>query len=162
MSQPKPVSADLFRSLLGRFPSGVTVVTAARDGEIAGMTVSSFTSVSLEPPLVFVSLTMGKLTTKLVEESGWFAANVLSADQADLSERFAYADDADRFSGLEIETGAHGLPLLPDTVAGLECRVVQAHTAGDHLIFVAEVVTGRFAEVDPVVYLRGTYRRLDS
>ncbi len=150
-----------FRSILGRFASGVTVVTTELDGEIGGMTVSAFSSVALEPPLVLVCLTIDKPATKLVFRSGRFAVNILSSGQEQVSEDFAYLDPGERFDRWEWAPGPHGLPLLAGTLASLECRVVQRYEAGDHVIFVGEAIGGEIGDdEDPLIYTQGEYRRL--
>jgi flavin reductase (DIM6/NTAB) family NADH-FMN oxidoreductase RutF len=125
--------------------SGVTIVTAAYAGEQHGMTVSSFTSVSLEPPLIMVSLHTESRTHRLVHAAGAFAVNILSADQAALSDRFAgrAAEDEDRFVGLEIEMLVTGAPVLKVALARLDCRVAQVISAGMNTIFLAEVLAAR-------------------
>lgn len=155
------ITTDEFRSILGRFASGVTVVTTELDGELGGMTVSAFSSVALEPPLVLVCLTVDKPVTRLVSRAGRFAVNILSADQEQLSEDFAYRDPAERFDGWEWAPGSDGLPLLAGTLASLECRVVQHHRAGDHVVFIGEALSGTLADpADPLVYTQGGYHRI--
>lgn len=124
--------------------SGVTVVTAAHDGEQHGMTVSSFTSVSLEPPLVIISLHTESRTHRLVHAANAFAVSILSADQRAISDRFAgRTDDEDRFIGLDTETLVTGAPAIKNTLARLDCRVIQVISAGMNTIFLAEVVAAR-------------------
>jgi 3-hydroxy-9,10-secoandrosta-1,3,5(10)-triene-9,17-dione monooxygenase reductase component len=157
-----PVGPEQFRAVLSRFAAGVTVVTARSGDEIGGMTVSAFSSVAVEPPLVLVCLTVDRPTTTLITESGWYAVNVLAAGQEGISDRFAYVDAAERFAGVDWEPGPHGLPLLAGTLAQLECRVVDEVAAGDHLVLIGEVVHGAAHDGEPVVYTRGSYRTLEA
>jgi flavin reductase (DIM6/NTAB) family NADH-FMN oxidoreductase RutF len=146
---------------LARRVSGVAIVTA-RDGDrIHGMTVSAFTEVSLEPPLVLVCAEKTSHTHPVIARGGNFALNLLARDQSALSDRFASKQDEERrFDGLDYETGVTGAPLLKGTVATLECRVRSAHEAGDHVIYVGEVVGLRRSEREPLVYWVGAYRGL--
>jgi flavin reductase (DIM6/NTAB) family NADH-FMN oxidoreductase RutF len=154
-----PVGADDFKKVLARWTTGVTVVTA-RDGDrIHGMTVSAFTEVSLEPPLVLVCADKGSETRPVIEGGGSFAVNILARDQEELSNRFASKrDEFRRFEGLDCESAVTGAPLLPDTLAALDCRVVACHEAGDHVIFVGEVQELRLSEErEPLLYHAGRY-----
>ena len=151
------------KQVLARRVSGVAVVTA-RDGDVVhGMTVSAFTEVSLVPPLVLVCAEKTSNTHPVIARGGVFALNVLACDQAALSDRFASkVDDERRFLGLDYETGVTGAPLLAGTVATLDCRVRAAHDAGDHVIYVGEVVDLRRSEREPLVYFVGAYRELSE
>lgn len=136
------VDAATFRSVLGQWPSGVTVVTTVVDGGWHGMTASSFSSVSLDPPLVSVCLAKAVWTHGLVAASGVFAVNILAKDQASLGMLFAgqRPEVADRFEGLAARSAVTGAPVLTEALGWLDCRVVQAYDGGDHTIFVGEVV----------------------
>jgi flavin reductase (DIM6/NTAB) family NADH-FMN oxidoreductase RutF len=149
------------KQVLARRVTGIAVVTA-RDGDVVhGMTVSAFTEVSLAPPLVLVCADKASNTHPVIARGGVFALNVLANDQAGLSEWFASKrNEARRFVGVEYETGVTGAPLLTGTVATLECRVRAAHEAGDHVIYVGEVVDLRRSEREPLVYWGGAYRGL--
>ena len=151
------------KQVLARRVSGVAVVTA-RDGDVVrGMTVSAFTEVSLVPPLVLVCADKTSNTHPVIARGGVFALNVLARDQAALSDWFASKrNDEQRFVGLDYETGVTGAPLLAGTVATLECRVRAAHDAGDHVIYVGEVVDLRRSERDPLVYWNAGYRGLSK
>src|SRR5271157_5401314 len=126
---------------MGRWSTGVSVVTA-RDGAIdAGLTVNAFLSVSLNPPSVLVSLTMDADTTPVIERTGRFAVNFLAADQRALSERFArQVPSAEKFGGLSFHRGPGGIALLDGTLGAVECRVASQVPAYDHILFVGEVV----------------------
>jgi flavin reductase (DIM6/NTAB) family NADH-FMN oxidoreductase RutF len=153
------ISSEAFRQLLGRWTTGVTVVTSRAGDEIHGMTVSAFTEVSLDPPLVLVCCDIASNTHALMARSGVFAVNVLARDQEALSTRFASKkDEWRRFEGLRFEREVTGSPILDDTVAALDCRVVAAHEAGDHVIYVGEVAALRCdPEREPLLYQSGAY-----
>lgn len=145
---------EQLRLAMRAWSSGVTVVTAAHDGEQHGMTVSSFTSVSLEPPLVIISLHTESRTHRLVHAANAFAVSILSADQRAISDRFAgRTDDEDRFVGLDTETLVTGAPAIKNALARLDCRVIQVISAGMNTIFLAEVVAARSnGDGQPLVY----------
>jgi flavin reductase (DIM6/NTAB) family NADH-FMN oxidoreductase RutF len=146
-----------------RWATGVTVVSAAHDGVQHGMTVSSFTSISLEPPYVLISLARHARTHGLVARSGEFAVTILSAEQQEISDRFAgrTPDDEDRFAGLPTYTLAGSAPLLVGGLAGMCCKVVVAHDVGTHTLFVGEVVAlSAASEGDPLLYYNRTYQEL--
>ena len=129
---PGPTPDD-FRATLGRFASGVTVVTAtAPDGRDLGMTLSAFSSLSLDPPLVLICVDRGATMHDVLAEGVVFGVNVLAAEQEALSRRFAKGDTAERFAGVGYTRGALGAPLLDGTLAWMECRVAARHPGGDH------------------------------
>ena len=145
---PRPAAPALdtrsFRDALGRFATGVAFVTAAPDGQPAGLIVNSLTSVSLDPPLVSFCPSRSSLTWQRMRRTGRFAVNVLGRQH----ERFAIRATpagADRFAGLDWQPGPHGTPLLTDALATLECQIVGQHAAGDHWIVVARVDEVRIA-----------------
>jgi flavin reductase (DIM6/NTAB) family NADH-FMN oxidoreductase RutF len=145
--------------------SGVTIVTAAYGGEQHGMTVSSFTSVSLDPPLIVISLQTASQTHALVSRAKAFGVTILGADQQGLSERFAghgeYSED--RLDGLKTEIFVTGAPLIKGGLAYLDCRVAQAIHAGMNTVFIGEVVAVRGDDHEaPLVYHDRTYRRLQD
>lgn len=150
-----------FRDTLGMFPTGVTVVTArAPGGEPIGLTVSSFNSVSLVPPLIVWSLSGHLPSVPVFENAAVYAINVLAEDQQDVSQRFASRGE-DKFAGLEFTEGADGVPLLPGCTAWFQCRQFARHPGGDHVVFIGEVL--RSARDDtrrPLVFQGGAYRRL--
>src|SRR5579859_7968202 len=158
------VESSVLRATMRQWATGVTVVTTALGDARGGMTVSSFTSVSLEPPTVLVCLNKNSYCHDLVKQSGVYAVSMLAEGQDALSNRFAGLDAAfneDRFVGLDITTAETGCPLLPGAIAHLDCRVYSTHETLTHTIFIAEVV---FAEVDeqkqPLVYVNRAYRTL--
>lgn len=154
-----PVTGAEFRAALGRWASGVAIVTSAAGDEIHGMTVSAFTSVSLDPPLVAICADKTSNTLTLISKSGVFAVNILSSTQQALSDRFASKRDEHlRFAGLDWRPGVTGSPILPGVLAALDCRVVATHDAGDHLLYVASVEWVELFAGEPLVYHGGTYR----
>jgi flavin reductase (DIM6/NTAB) family NADH-FMN oxidoreductase RutF len=156
-----PVSSEKFRSALGRWASGVTIVTAAAGDRIHGMTVSAFSSVSLDPPLVLVCADKTSNTLEVIEAGGCFAVHVLRTGQEGLSNRFASKkNEHRRFEGVEWRAGVTGAPLLPGVLAALDCRVVASHDAGDHVIYVGSVESADAEEGTPLVYYQAAYHEL--
>ncbi len=153
------VSRDDLRKVFSCWATGVTVVTARASDRIHGMTVSAFTEVCLDPPLVLICADKASLTHPVIAEGRVFAVNILARDQEDLSRRFASKQEEHRrFEGLAYQTGKTGAPLLQDTVAALDCRVVAAHDAGDHVIYVGEVEELRLSgDRQPLLYHGGRY-----
>ena len=156
LATPAP-DARSFREALGRFPTGVAFVTAAPDGEPAGLIVTSLPSVSLEPPLVSFSPARNSLTWSRMRRAGRFGVNVLGWQH----ERFALRATpagADRFAGLDWEPGRGGAPLVTDALASLECEIVAEHPAGDHWIVVGRVDDLRISPIkDPLVFFAGKF-----
>ncbi|MCL6445935.1 MAG: flavin reductase family protein [Alicyclobacillus sp.] len=153
-----PVQPETFRHALGRFASGVTVVTAVHNGEKTGLTVSAFCSLSLNPPYILVCIDKRSSSIPLIRASQVFNVNILSSEQVHLSNHFA-ARSEDKFSNLEHDTGKLGAPLLRDTLARLECALAREVDGGDHVIFIGQVES---AEVDdarePLLYYSGGYQ----
>lgn len=141
------VDATAFRDVLSQWPSGVTIVTTLVDGVRHGMTASSFSSVSLDPPLVSICLDRRLYTHQLVSDTGIFGVSVLAKDQAELARRFAgmVPGVTDRFAGEGWSTATTGVPLLDSGLGWVDCRVVHAHPGGDHTIFVGEVMAAHTA-----------------
>ena len=155
------VSPDEFRSVLGRFPSGVTVVTAkAADGSDQGMTVSAFCSVSLEPPLVLICIEKTASIYDVLTGASGFVVNILSAKQEQIARRFSIVD-IDRFEGVGFSRTQNGIAVLEDVLGVIECRKFALHDAGDHTIIVAEVEASRAENGSPLMYYRGGYAQLE-
>jgi flavin reductase (DIM6/NTAB) family NADH-FMN oxidoreductase RutF len=155
------IDADQFRTALGQWASGVTIVTSAEESRVHGMTVSAFSSVSLDPPLVLVCADKSSITNELIEKSGVYAAHILASGQQDLSNKFASKkDEHRRFEGIDWKTLATGAPILPGCLAVLDCRVSGAHDAGDHIVYVGLVEAIELEEQEPLVYFQGAYREL--
>jgi flavin reductase (DIM6/NTAB) family NADH-FMN oxidoreductase RutF len=156
---------DALRAAMRAWTAGVTVVTAAHEGARHGMTVNSFTSVALEPAWVTVSLRQATRTHALVEKARAFGVTVLSSAQKQVSEVFSgkVLDREDRFQGLETAVLVTGSPLIRGGLAWLDCRVVQAITAGENTLFIGEVLAARgdFAG-EPLIYHHRGYWRLDA
>ena len=153
---------DSFRSVLGRFASGVTIVTARdADGRDQGMTVSAFASLSLEPPLVLVCVDRQATMHAVLESATHFAVNILAAPQEALSRRFSSPDPQRRFEGIGYTRGQTSCALLDDTLAWLECRNVRRHDGGDHSIFVGEVQAAMARPETPLLYYRGGYAQVE-
>jgi flavin reductase (DIM6/NTAB) family NADH-FMN oxidoreductase RutF len=155
-----PVDHAAFRRALGQFAAGVTVVTTRDDkGRPLGLTVTSFCSVSLEPPLVLVCVDHRSEAHAGFRQAGLFGVSILAEGQEELSRRFAAGGPA-KFKGLELVTGVTGVPLIPGALAHVECRVIATHTAGDHAVYVGEVVAVETRPGRPLVYHDRAYRRL--
>jgi 3-hydroxy-9,10-secoandrosta-1,3,5(10)-triene-9,17-dione monooxygenase reductase component len=147
-----------FRDALGRFATGVAFVTAAPDGEPAGLIVNSLTSVSLEPALVSFCPSRDSLTWSRMRRTGRFGVNVLGRQHEQFAIRATPAG-ADRFAGLDWEPGRGGVPLLADALASLDCEIVAEHPAGDHWIVVGQVDDLRVSPVDePLAFFAGEFR----
>jgi flavin reductase (DIM6/NTAB) family NADH-FMN oxidoreductase RutF len=149
-----------FRQLLGRFATGVTVVTT-RDasGQPVGMTASSVASVSLDPPLVLVSVDRANDMYPALTAAERFVLNVLAADQEAISRRFA-AEHANRFDGIGYGETRHGLPVLEGVLASIECEKQAAVPGGDHTVFFGLVTGGAVSDRRPLLYYRGGYAGL--
>jgi flavin reductase (DIM6/NTAB) family NADH-FMN oxidoreductase RutF len=151
-----------FRDLLGRFATGVTVLaTRAADGRPLGMTASAVAGVSLEPPLLLVCVDRSRDMHDVLRSAPWFALSVLAADQEALSRRFA-EDRDDRFSGVPLRDGPHGLPLVAGAVAHIVCAMRTTVVAGDHTVFIGLVTGGAVFDRPPLVHFRGRYARLTA
>ena len=154
--------ARSFRDALARFATGVAFVTAAPDGEPAGLIVNSLTSVSLEPPLVSFCPSRSSLTWSRMRRSGHFGVNVLGRRHERFVRR-AIPAGADRFAGLDWDLGRGGSPLLTDALASLECEIVAEHPAGDHWIVVGQVDDLHIAPAkDPLVFFAGAFGALTT
>jgi flavin reductase (DIM6/NTAB) family NADH-FMN oxidoreductase RutF len=155
------VSPDEFRSILGRFPSGVTVVTTkGTDGSDHGMTVSAFSSVSLEPPLVLICIEKTASIYDALTRAPGFVVNILSAKQEQIARRFSIVD-IDRFEGVGFTRSGNGIAVLDDVLGIIECNRVALHDAGDHTVIVGEVEATRAENGSPLLYYRGGYAQLE-
>jgi 3-hydroxy-9,10-secoandrosta-1,3,5(10)-triene-9,17-dione monooxygenase reductase component len=157
------VNAQALRSVMRYWGTGVTIVTAQTDGERHGMTVSSFTSLSLEPALVLISLESSTRTCRLVHASRVFGVTILAAHQQALSDRFAGKGDAepDRFQGLATRSLVTGSPLLTEGLAFLDCRVISSVEYGENTIFIGEVAAVESQEGwEPLFYYDRAYIKL--
>lgn len=157
-------SGKEFRETLGAFATGVTVITTQGDGEPYGMTANAFSSVSLDPPLVLVCVISGTQGCESIAANGAFAVNVLTADQEPLSRYFASRDrprGREGFRDVPHTRAATGSPILDGVAAFLDCRLHAAHVAGDHTIFIGEVLAiGRGDNAAPLLFHGGKYRTI--
>ena len=154
--------SETFRLAMRRWASGVSVVTARAGERVGGMTVSSFTSVALVPPLVLVSLDQASATQSLVRESGYYAVTMLEAGQYALSDQFARPfDEQDRpFENIPLFTLRSGAPLLQGGIAWFDCQVVSAYPAGDHTLYIGQVLELKMGEGVPLLYYQRAYWQL--
>jgi flavin reductase (DIM6/NTAB) family NADH-FMN oxidoreductase RutF len=153
-----PIDKQLFRSVMGNFAAGVTVVTTTKnDGEPCGLTATAFTSVSLLPPLALVCVDKKSESYAYFETAGVFAVNFLSSAQQAISQRFAVSG-GDKFAGVGWRPGTLGAPILEGTIGHVECRITHAYDGGDHTIYVGEIEAAGTSDGEPLVYFRGAYR----
>ncbi len=147
--------------MLGRFPSGVAVVTTrSADGPDEGMTVSAFCSVSLEPPLVLICIEKSASVYESLTNAPQFVVNILSARQEQIARRFSIVD-IDRFEGVGFSRSRNGIAVLDEVLGVIECKRVALHDAGDHTVIVGEVEVGRAENGTPLLYYRGGYAQLE-
>lgn len=157
-----PISNDEFRAALSNFASGVTVVTTTdAAGKLHGITVSAFSSLSLDPPLVLICIDKNTPSHYAFEESRIFVVNILAESQKHVSERFA-APHLDKFAGIGHETGELGSPILTGSVVSLECRLQNSFDGGDHSIFVGLVEYSRTSPGRPLLYFSGEYCKFED
>ena len=154
-----PIDEARFRQALGYFASGVTVVTTEYQGEQYGMTVSSFSSLSLKPPLVLICIDQQVATHAALAHAGKFVVNVLDKRQEHLSRRFATIG-SDKFKGVAWPLGTLGLPVPDHVLAVIECQLHGSIAAGDHTIFVGEVYDSEVHEGTPLLYYRRGYHEI--
>ena len=157
------IAPDEFRHVLSHFASGVTVITVCdKDGRPTGLTASAFTSVSLDPPLILVCVDHKAQSYPALAAGKMFAVNILCLEQEAVSRRFATTKIDNKFDGVPFTLSPHGLPLLDDALAHLECATVNVHLEGDHTIFVGRVERSYAGAGLPLVYYRGRYDRLSG
>jgi 3-hydroxy-9,10-secoandrosta-1,3,5(10)-triene-9,17-dione monooxygenase reductase component len=180
MLDPMEIASETFRQVMGRFATGISVVTTFEDGgdgsaptgKPAGITVNALSSVSLDPPLVMVALDRSRFITPMVRSLGRYAVNVLGEDQQALSDCFAHAlvsPGRDAFCGASWSRGPTGLPLLDGAIATLECTIVQTFSAGDHDLFIGRVDSLGASDDEaedgrpaiPLLYFRRRYLRIE-
>ena len=154
-----PIDDAQFKAAMSHFVSGVTVVTTEHAGQRYGMTVASFASLSLHPPLVLVCIEKSVKSHDAIAMAGKFGVSILSAAQQDVSGRFASKVE-DKFAGIAVREGELGLPLIEGANCTLECRVHSQLPGGDHSIFIGEVVEVQISEGAPLVYYRSGYREI--
>jgi len=157
------ISSEEFRKALRHFPAGVTIVTIRAGEQTHGLTVSAFSSVSAEPPMISIIIeNRHKAHAMLEEAEATFAVNILGEEQSELSNRFAWLKDEDRFSVGDWQSAATGAPVLADAISWLDCRIHARYPAGSHTIYVGDVVASNVPveESPPLVYWNRGYRKL--
>ena len=154
-----PVTEADFKLAMSHFASGVTIVTTEHDGKPYGMTVASFASLSLHPPLVLVCVEKSVKTHDALISAGRFGISILGTDQAGLSNRFASRVE-DKFEGIEVDRGELGVPMIANALASLECYLHAQLAGGDHTIFVGEVAAIQTRDGAPLLYFRSGYREM--
>lgn len=155
-----PLDPDAFRDACAQFATGVAIATvAAPDGSPHGLTVNSFTSVSLQPPLILVCIDYGCSILSYFQINSHFAINILNDAQRDLSVRFAMQPEG-RFDGVEWNSGISGTPLIADCLAQFECAVDKMISAGDHTVLIGRVLKVLSDSGQPLLYFNRAYRKL--
>ncbi len=158
------VTSQLFRQVMGHFATGITVITVEREpGQVHGMTANSFTSVSLEPPLISVCVDEESRLLSFLKTQRRFGVSILKNSQQALSGYFATGEqspEADAQLGIRYRWTASGIPLIEDALAHLTCNVVSEYLAGDHTIFLGEVESADISGGEPLLFFRGQYRVL--
>ncbi len=152
-----------YRDIIGRFATGVTVVTTAVDGWLHGMTANAITSVSLDPLLLLVCVDKTAHTHDHLIQAGAFAVNILSEEQQDVSQIFAASSEPEegRLQGVAYQIGGNGAPIIDGCIAHIECEASEHTDAGDHTIFIGSVLSAAVnREAPPLLFYRGKYRKL--
>jgi flavin reductase (DIM6/NTAB) family NADH-FMN oxidoreductase RutF len=158
-----PIDSNLFRQVMSQFATGITVVTARTGDEIHGLTVNSFCSVSLEPPLVLICVDKTAHSHDLIQQGRNFAVNILDATQETLARRFATNNLSanERFAGINFRAEITGAPILMDSLGWLDCALFAAYPGGDHTIFAGEVLAlGPGNGNQPLLYFGSEYQKL--
>jgi flavin reductase (DIM6/NTAB) family NADH-FMN oxidoreductase RutF len=158
-----PITADQFKDAMRHFPAGVTIVTVKSNGDIHGLTVSAFVSVSPTPPLISIIVDHRHTGHTMLERSdAVFAVNILKEDQQSLSNRFAWTNE-DRFAEGDWGTAVTGAPILKDALVWLDCTIYSRHTAGTHTIYIGEVQASNVLDPEqkPLVYWNRDYRSIN-
>jgi flavin reductase (DIM6/NTAB) family NADH-FMN oxidoreductase RutF len=156
---------DDFRRAMGRFTTGVTIITTRLGEDLHGMTANAVTSLSLDPLLVLVCVDKTADTHDILSKAGVFAVNILNKDQSEISDRFAKKefDGAHGLEDLPHTFAVTGAPIIDGSLAYLDCRTVTEHHGGDHTIFIGEVLEAKeLSEAEPLVFYRGNYGRFNS
>lgn len=156
-----PIDDATFKLAMSHFASGVTVVTTEYQGKPFGMTVASFASLSLHPPLVLICIEKSVKTHDAIAAAGKFGVSILGSDQAEISTRFASRRE-DKFEGINVQRGPDGMPLIAGALTNIECRLYQQFPGGDHSIFVGEITDVQTREGQPLIYFRQAYRETRS
>jgi flavin reductase (DIM6/NTAB) family NADH-FMN oxidoreductase RutF len=162
-----PEISDDLRNAMRRWTTGVSIVTSLWDKVHHGMTVNSFSSVSIDPPIVTVTLAHLTRTYRIVKQSGCFGVTILRVDQKEIADRFAgrIPEDGDRFHGLNLFTLVTGAPLLSDSLAQVDCRTIHEYVMPNSTLFVGQVMAARYVSgksLDPLVYFNRDYHGINS
>ena len=155
-----PFDPQAFRHVVGHLMSGVSVLTTTSNGQRFGMTASSVTSLSMDPPMMLICINKSAPTSAAVSAAGCFAINVLGRDGTDLARQFASPSD-DKFRGVGLRYGVTDAPLLTDALARIECRVVEEVTGGTHTVFLGHVLAADAGSGEPLAYFRGSFGRFE-
>jgi flavin reductase (DIM6/NTAB) family NADH-FMN oxidoreductase RutF len=155
-----PIDKNQLRQVMGHFVTGVTIITTVnKDGQMHGLTANAFTSVSLEPPLLLVSVDKKAESYPAFEESKVFTVNILADEQEALSRKFAVSG-GNKFEGVAYRRGANGAAILDGTLAHIECTLYGAYEGGDHSLYLGEIQEAEVREGKPLVFYRGGYRAI--
>jgi 3-hydroxy-9,10-secoandrosta-1,3,5(10)-triene-9,17-dione monooxygenase reductase component len=154
-----PFDSKKQRMIMGKFATGVTVAATAFEGETWGMTANAVTSLSLDPPLVLLAVKRDSQSLQKFTQAGCYSLNILSADQEEISNRFAWLGPKD-FSGLEYTSAVTGAPILAGVIGWVDCKIVDILRGGDHDIFIGEIQDGDCRDGHPLLYFAGGYARL--
>jgi len=155
-----PIEKNQLRQVMGHFATGVTIITTInKDGQMHGLTANAFTSVSLEPPLLLISVDKKAESWPAFEESKVFTVNILADDQEALSRKFAVSG-GNKFEGVAYRQGGDGAAILDGTLAFVECKLWAAYEGGDHSIYLGEIQEASVREGKPLLFFRGGYRAL--
>ena len=155
------VDRDLFKDVIGRFASGVTIITSRHDGTNFGITASAVASLSMDPPMIVVCVNKQTGTDHAISNSRAFAVNILDEDQGEMAMKFA-RPDTEKFENMDVAYGELGEPLIADVLAHLECRVAEQVTGGTHSVFLAEVLNADARPGTPLAYYRGRFGRFEG
>ena len=155
-----PIDKNQLRQVMGHFATGVTIITTFnKDGQMHGLTANAFTSVSLEPPLLLISVDKKAESYPAFEESKVFTVNILADEQEALSRKFAVSG-GNKFEGVAYRRGANGAAILDGTLAHIECTLYAAYEGGDHSLYLGEILEAEVREGKPLVFYRGGYRAI--
>jgi flavin reductase (DIM6/NTAB) family NADH-FMN oxidoreductase RutF len=157
-----PIEKNELRRIMGHFATGVTVITTiSNDGAIYGLTANAFMSVSLEPPLLLISVDKKAESYPYFEQSKVFTINILRDHQEALSRRFAVSG-GNKFDGVAYHRGGNSAPILDETLAHVECRLYAAYDGGDHTLYLGEILEAETREGKPLLFYRGGYRAISD
>jgi flavin reductase (DIM6/NTAB) family NADH-FMN oxidoreductase RutF/DNA-binding GntR family transcriptional regulator len=155
------VDKNLFRDVIGRFASGVTVISTRREGTDLGTTASAVSSLSMDPPMLLICMNRTSETGQAIHDVGRFVVNILGEGQADIATRFA-TKEPDKFAGIDTERGIEELPLIGQALGHLECSVAETATGGTHTVFLSHVERASASEGSPLTYFRGQFGRFED